>query len=940
MLVFGSALHAQLAPSNQTYIADIGGSPFKAPATTDFAPTASFTMEGWFFLTASTPFGWLMGKGPAIAGGDPPVSFGVFLDPTGSKLSFQTSTGAPGSSRGISTPGAFPTGVWTHVAAVLDNGVTRLLINGAVVATGTATGPLLSAPSVAFGIGAAYQANGSYNFGFYQGYARQVRFWNVGRTATQISAALSESLPTDRTGLVAAWPLDESSGGTVGRDISGAGRSLTTDNVIATRSSVLANGPFYSPGAPLTATTTPFGIIFNSIVMDFNSDGYPDLVVFDTGPATFPEVRRRLRAYRNNAGTFTDATDAVLGNVTMVNPRASFVADFNGDGLSDLLIVGHGTDIPPYPGEQSKIFIRTADGRLVDETATRLPQRITYTHSVAVADIDGDGDLDIYMGNIGGGDPGMGPRFYINNGNGFFSEATDRLPADISNRNINSNYTGSLLVDINGDGRPDLVLGGQTNSPNEVLINDGTGHFARDSRFVLPPKLFDIKSPTVNIESADFNGDGKPDLLLATSGGSSVINGVPSFGYGVAGLQLLLNRGDGTFTDATANAGFTWSKNETAVFWSRIVDLDGDGRPDILAEETATFPNNVIARVFLSRGNGQFDDASDAYRIGGVNNFVHAADFDRDGRIDFVTISPTAITVARSAKALDRDLFRTGLAAPSRLGNLSVLTNVTAADPQFTVGTVLGGNGTSGVKPLLIRAAGPSLTPLGVGGALADPKLEVFSGSSSVATNDNWNGTPALSALFSQVGAFAYASATSLDAAVSYTPNVTAPPAGFTVQVNGVGGAAGAVIAELYDATPSAAFTNATPRLINVSVLKQIGAGGLLTAGFVIQGSMPKQVLVRAVGPTLALPPFNIGSAMSDPKLDLFLGPTVIASNDNWGGTSALSAAFSNVGAFALGATSKDAALLVTLFPGNYTAQVSGVAGSTGLAIVEVYEVP
>jgi hypothetical protein len=99
-------------------------------------------------------------------------------------------------------------------------------------------------------------------------------------------------------------------------------------------------------------------------------------------------------------------------------------------------------------------------------------------------------------------------------------------------------------------------------------------------------------------------------------------------------------------------------------------------------------------------------------------------------------------------------------------------------------------------------------------------------------------------------------------------------------------------------------------------------------------------VLIRAVGPTLGVAPFGIPGAMADPKLDLFSGQTVINANDNWGGGAALTAAFANVGAFALGAVSRDAALLATLAPGNYTAQVAGVGGASGLTLVEVYEVP
>ena len=123
-------------------------------------------------------------------------------------------------------------------------------------------------------------------------------------------------------------------------------------------------------------------------------------------------------------------------------------------------------------------------------------------------------------------------------------------------------------------------------------------------------------------------------------------------------------------------------------------------------------------------------------------------------------------------------------------------------------------------------------------------------------------------------------------------------------------------------------------------MLKPITTGDTLTAGFVIGGATSKTVLIRAVGPTLALAPFNVAGVMADPKLDLFSGQTVINSNDNWGGGTVLETAFINVGAFALGATSRDAALLVTLQPANYTAQVTGVNGSAGVVLVEVYEVP
>ena len=79
---------------------------------------------------------------------------------------------------------------------------------------------------------------------------------------------------------------------------------------------------------------------------------------------------------------------------------------------------------------------------------------------------------------------------------------------------------------------------------------------------------------------------------------------------------------------------------------------------------------------------------------------------------------------------------------------------------------------------------------------------------------------------------------------------------------------------------------------------------------------------------------------MADPQLTLFSGQTVIGSNDNWGGTPELTAAFTQVGAFGLPAASKDAAVLATLQRGSYTVEAKGVGGTTGVAILEVYEVP
>lgn len=296
-----------------------------------------------------------------------------------------------------------------------------------------------------------------------------------------------------------------------------------------------------------------------------------------------------------------------------------------------------------------------------------------------------------------------------------------------------------------------------------------------------------------------------------------------------------------------------------------------------------------------------------------------------------VTVTNSAGVASSSAAVLAVNDVPT---APSRIINLSILTTIGSAGDNFTMGYVVGGAGTSGAKPLVIRAVGPSLGALGVPGTLADPKLELFAGSTRTTENDNWGGSAAVAGAMAGVGAFPFTSGTSLDAAVlgSITTRDN------SVKVSAANTGTGTVIAEVYDATPAGSFTGLTPRLLNVSVLKNIGS--TLTAGFVIAGPTSKTVLIRAIGPTLNTA-FGITGVVANPQMILFgAGQARLGENDNWGGTAALNAAFTAVGAFALPAASQDAALLVTLNPGDYSVVVTGVGGTSGIGLVEVYDVP
>jgi hypothetical protein len=268
----------------------------------------------------------------------------------------------------------------------------------------------------------------------------------------------------------------------------------------------------------------------------------------------------------------------------------------------------------------------------------------------------------------------------------------------------------------------------------------------------------------------------------------------------------------------------------------------------------------------------------------------------------------------------------------SRLTNLSVLAPIGGAGDAFTVGYVVGGRGTSGSKNVVLRAVGPSLSPLGVSGVLADPKLERFAGSTKTGENDNWGGSSSLAAAMSSVGAFALSGTTSRDAAAS----VSLSAGDQSMRISGVGTATGLVLAEVYDATPAATFTASSPRLVNLSLLKDVAGG--ITAGFVVAGEGEKRVLVRAVGPALSA--FGLSGFAEDPKLTLYAGERPIAANDNWGGGADLVSAFSEAGAFVLNPGSRDAALLASLSAGNYTVRVETAGGATGTVLIEVYELP
>ena len=267
----------------------------------------------------------------------------------------------------------------------------------------------------------------------------------------------------------------------------------------------------------------------------------------------------------------------------------------------------------------------------------------------------------------------------------------------------------------------------------------------------------------------------------------------------------------------------------------------------------------------------------------------------------------------------------------ARLANLSVLTSAGGDAGPLIMGFVT----TVASKSLLIRAVGPGLRDFSITDYLPDPKFTLFDSSATeLDSNDDWalaENVFQLIEVSDKLGAFELGSG--LDAAL-----ITTRAAGaYTVRVEDIEERAGKVLVEAYDGDA----LGSPSRLVNVSTRTQIGIdGGLLTAGFVVEGEGAVRLLIRGIGPELGL--LGVPGSLPNPALKLFnVSQEVIAENDDWGSTGGeLSQAMATVGAFPLTSGSKDAALVIEIEGGAYTVQLSSADGVVGQGLVEIYEIP
>jgi uncharacterized delta-60 repeat protein len=453
-----------------------------------------------------------------------------------------------------------------------------------------------------------------------------------------------------------------------------------------------------------------------------------------------------------------------------------------------------------------------------------------------------------------------------------------------------------------------------------------------------------------------------PRLLAAWSESPTVAIGdavvFHAAAIGPGPLTYEWRQGNGS-SDRTATPDYAFAPgylNETADWSVRVLNAAGEARSQSFHVEVQPATLRVVeqpARVSLSSGReaglhvtfakGSVPTGEIWRRDGAVLPTTRRSDqgypvADVVNDVAYLNFGIAGPALAGSyTVTVTNALGQTATSAPivvtvddnSRFVNLSTRAFVGSGDQAAVLGLVIP---PGRMRSVVLRGIGPTLANFGVLNALADARLELFDSTGRrMAVNDDWTDfIPHRT--FADIGAFPLA-AGSRDAVI----DCGLSPGAYTVRLSAPAGVTGVGLVELYESD------NISERLLNLSSRVFVGPNATpAIAGFVIRGSVAKRVLVRAVGPGLTA--FGVAGALADPRLEIRdAAGAVVAANDDWQEQTAaasIGAAMASAGAFSLTSGSRDAALVVSLPAGNYTALVSAANAGQGIVLLEVYELP
>ncbi|HUA14746.1 MAG TPA: FG-GAP-like repeat-containing protein [Verrucomicrobiae bacterium] len=503
----------------------------------------------------------------------------------------------------------------------------------------------------------------------------------------------------------------------------------------------------YNTGAPASVALS---------VGDVNGDGKLDLLVADDCSSSSSCSNGVLSVLLGNGdGTFQTAVNYGSGGES---PQGIAIADVNGDGKLDVAIANECASNSDCSSGFVSVLLGNGDGTF--QNAVNVGSGGVYADSVAIGDVNGDGHADLVVANrcnnssnCTNGTVGV----MLGNGDGTFQSALSYASGGLFAQSL-------ALVDLNADGKTDVVVSNQCQSNSgcqygnstSVLLGNGDGTFQLSASYASGSNDFDeMDGPSITkVMVGDVNGDGLPDILLTNSCDGS------SFICGSGSVSVFLGYGDGTL-----QAGVIYTSAGWDAYGLATADVNGDGKPDILvANECAsnTNCNNGAMSVMLNNGDGTFQAGSTFPSGGSDTLWLATGDLNGDGKADVVLTNQCASNTncsqgsvsvllgngdgtfqAPVTYATSNDGVSVALADVNGDGNLDIVLAAECSDGSCTGGAVnvLLGNGDGTFQDAISYSSG-GLWTLGVAVAdvNGDGKPDVIVASECLSNNSCSNG--------------------------------------------------------------------------------------------------------------------------------------------------------------------------------------------------------